>query len=429
MLAALAYDANLRWVLGSVILLGICTGAIGTVLILRKQGLLGDVLAHAALPGVALSFLLFQSRNSFILMLGAICSCALAYWFIQVLTKTTKIKSDSSFAIALSLFFAFGAGLITYIQKLALGSQSGLDRLLFGQAGALVKSDLQALALLSIVFVVFFVFAGRKLKELTFDRQFCVVQGVQSRTYDLILAVLAVALIALSLQLVGAVMLAGLLIIPAAAARLWIKDFWQMVFVAAFIGACSGVVGTLVSYNYVAQPTGPWIILLATAFFVISFIFAPVRGTLSTYLRRRSFKRKVEKENILRTIYRELEESKEADVSSAIELSRILIHREYSRARLLYLLKDLRQSGLVYQTGNSVALTHLGLERAAAITKGHRLWEAYLASGQELDPSLWHAEAEEVEHLLTAEQLESLSQKLQQPKSDPHGRVIPGKDS
>jgi manganese/zinc/iron transport system permease protein len=428
MLAALAYDANLRWVLGSVILLGICSGALGTVLILRKQGLLGDVLAHAALPGVALSFLLFQSRNSFILMFGAICSCALAYWFIQALTKTTKIKPDSSFAIVLSLFFAFGAGLITYIQKLPLGSQSGLDRLLFGQAGALVKADLQALALLSIVFLVFFIFAGRKLKELTFDRQFCLVQGVKSEAYDLILAILAVALIALSLQLVGAVMLAGLLIIPAAAARLWIKDFWQMVFVAALLGASSGAIGTLVSYNYVAQPTGPWIILLATAFFVISFIFAPDRGILSSYLRRRSFKLKVEKENILRSIYKELEEFHSGDISCAIDLSKILIHRGYSRTRLLYLLKDLRKSDLVNQTGNLVRLTKLGLERAIAITKGHRLWEAFLASGQELDPSLWHAEAEEVEHFLSAEQLEALSQKLQQPKSDPHGRVIPRED-
>lgn len=419
-------DPNLLWVLGSVFLLGLCAGGLGTILNLRRQGLLGDVLAHAALPGVAFSFFLFQSRSSFILMLGALCSCALAYLLIHLFVTYSKIKSDSAFAIILSLFFAVGAGMITYLQKLPLGSQSGLDRLLFGQAGALVASDLHALILLSILTLIFFLIAGRKLKEITFDRQFCAVQGVSLNSYDGFLAMLAVALIALSLQLVGAVMLAGLLIIPAAAARLWIKTFWQMVLVAAVLGAASGVLGVLVSYRLPAQPTGPWIVVWASLLFMCSFLFAPRRGVLSEYLKQKAFKDRIDQENILRSIFRELEKRELDLLQGTVGADAVMLHRSYSRYRLQHLLKQLVAAKMLCLVGGQLQLTEAGLLKAQQLTKGHRLWESLLATGNEGDPAFWHEEAEEVEHFLSQQQVSQLQERLQQPDSDPHGQKIPG---
>jgi manganese/zinc/iron transport system permease protein len=426
MLMLFLSDPNLLWVLGSVVLLGLCAGAVGTVLNLRKQGLLGDVLAHAALPGVAFSYILFSSRSSLVLMAGALVSCTLAYLLIKYLLQTTKIKTDSAFAITLSFFFALGASLITYIQRLPSGSQAGLDRLLFGQAGALTAADLRALVFLALVTLFFFLLFSRKLKHITFDSEYCQVQGVHIRYYELILAALSISLIALSLQLVGAVMLAGILIIPAAATRLWIATFYQMLVASSLLAALSGVLGVLVSYSFPAQPTGPWIVLWASVIFVFSLILAPKQGLLFSYLRRRKLQERIDTENILRSLYREYETLNLNPVTTGITTDALMLHRDYSRQRLQSLLGVLSRQNFVVDRNGEVALTAEGLKYATMLTKGHRLWEAWLATEGAGDPAYWHHEAEEVEHFLSSDQVNILEERLQQPQSDPHGRKIPG---
>ena len=426
MVSFLFNDPNLLWVLGSVLLLGLCAGAVGSVLNLRRQGLLGDVLAHAALPGVAVSYLLFNSRSSVLLMLGALFSCTLAYLLIKNLTLTTKIKTDSAFAITLSFFFAMGAALITYIQKLPSGSQAGLDRLLFGQAGALTAADLRALILLALGTLVFFLLFSRKLKQITFDPQYCQVQGVHLRYYEIVLAALSICLIALSLQLVGAVMLAGILIIPAAATRLWIRTFYQMLVIAAGLGALSGLLGVLISYSFPAQPTGPWIVLWASLIFLLSLIFAPHHGLLFVYLRKRKLRERIDLEDILRSLFREYEGRNLNPLRDAVATDALMLHRDHSRQKMESLLDLLCRQNLLTRINGGISLTSEGLKYATLLTKGHRLWEAWLAIEGAGDPDYWHHEAEEVEHFLSSEQVSIIEERLQKPQSDPHGRKIPG---
>ena len=134
-------DYTLRYVaLGSAIL-GITSGALGCFTLLRKQSLFGDAIAHAALPGIGFAYLFAGTKDSLLLMLGA----AIFAWFggmiTLAITSTTRIKQDAALGITLSVFFGLGIVLLSYLQSIGGASQAGLDRFLFGQAAALIESD------------------------------------------------------------------------------------------------------------------------------------------------------------------------------------------------------------------------------------------------------------------------------------------------
>ena len=115
-------------------LLGIVSGVIGSFAVLRKQSLLGDVVSHAALPGIALAFLLVQVKDTSVLLIGALIAGLLATGVVHVIDKYSRIKFDSALALVLSVFFGTGLVLLTYIQKIPNANQAGLDKFIFGQA-------------------------------------------------------------------------------------------------------------------------------------------------------------------------------------------------------------------------------------------------------------------------------------------------------
>ena len=102
---------------------------------LRRRSLLGDALAHAALPGVALAFLWTQSKTLPILLLGATVSGVVGVLVIEAIVNYTRIKSDAALGIVLSVFFGGGIVLLTHIQQSEVGNQSGLDKFLFWTGG------------------------------------------------------------------------------------------------------------------------------------------------------------------------------------------------------------------------------------------------------------------------------------------------------
>ena len=134
-------DFTLRNVLLGAALLGLSSGTLGSFALLRQQSLLGDTLAHAALPGVCLGFLLSGTRAPLPIFLGALASGALAAAFTLLLTRSSRLKTDAALGVSLSLFFALGLVLLTLIQRSAGAGQAGLESFLFGQAAAVVPSD------------------------------------------------------------------------------------------------------------------------------------------------------------------------------------------------------------------------------------------------------------------------------------------------
>jgi manganese/zinc/iron transport system permease protein len=263
------------------------SGALGTYAVLRRQSLLGDAISHAALPGIAIAFLLTGSKAPLILVLGAAIAGWLATLIILSIVRLTRIKYDSALGLVLSTFFGFGLVLLTLIQRTGNANQAGLDTFLFGQAATILKRDVLTIGILGGAALIIMLILWKELKLLVFDEGFAASIGFPIRSLDILLTGLLTIAIVLGLQAVGAVLMSAMLVAPAVAARQWTDRLNLMVLLAACFGALAGVSGTIISSTAARIPTGPTIILCATVVVGISIVFAPNRGLLWNRLRQR----------------------------------------------------------------------------------------------------------------------------------------------
>ena len=279
------FDYTLMIVAIGAALLGTVSGALGTYAVLRRQSLLGDAISHAALPGIAIAFLLTGSKTPLILVIGAAIAGWLGTLLILSVVRLTRIKYDSALGIVLSTFFGFGLVLHTLIQRTGNANQAGLDTFLFGQAATILKSDVLTIGILGGIAIVVMLVFWKELKLLVFDEGFAASLGFPIRALDILLTSLLVIAIVLGLQAVGAVLMSAMLVAPAVAARQWTDKFSVMMFLAACFGALAGVSGTIISSSASRIPTGPTIVLCATVVVGVSILFAPNRGLLWDWLR------------------------------------------------------------------------------------------------------------------------------------------------
>ena len=269
--------------------LGAVAGALGCFAVLRRQSLLGDAVSHAALPGIALAFILTQSKAPLTLFLGALIAGCLGAIIVMNVVATTRVKSDSALGIVLSVFFGAGLVLLTFSQRQPGASQAGLDRFLFGQAATLLNRDLWFMAIAGTVVIFALIVFWKEFKILSFDPVYAASLGMPVRTLEVLLTALIVAAIVLGLQTVGVVLMSALVVAPAAAARQWTNRLSTMVLLGALAGAVAGVLGALTSSTFERVPAGPAIVLFASIITIASFLFAPGRGLLwqSIAMRRR----------------------------------------------------------------------------------------------------------------------------------------------
>ena len=265
--------------IGTAILGAVC-GMLGSFAVLRKQSLLGDAISHAALPGIAISFLITGVKDNNSLLLGALISGLLgAFWIKSIITKT-HLKSDTALGLILSLFFGVGMLLLTYIQKLPNSNQSGLETYLFGQAATLLEKDIWFMALVTSICLLILLLFWKEFKVLLFDTEYTKTIGFNVKFLDSLITSFIVIAIILGLQTVGVVLMSAMLLAPAAAARQWTNKLSMMVLLASVFGAVSGIIGTGISASYSNLSTGPVIVLVASVFVLISFVFSPIRGLL-----------------------------------------------------------------------------------------------------------------------------------------------------
>ncbi|WP_309122711.1 iron chelate uptake ABC transporter family permease subunit [Paenibacillus sp.] len=296
----LALDPNIRWILLATMLLGTSSGVLGSFAYLRKQSLMGDALSHAALPGVCIAFMLTGIKSLWFFMIGAAIAGAIATFGIGFITRHSRIKQDAALAIVLSAFFGLGIMLLTRIQQSGSGSQAGLDKFLFGQAAAMIQSDVYTMAALALVLIAACALFFKHFKLISFDAGFARMIGYPTAALEQFLMLLLVVAVVVGIQAVGVVLMAAMLITPAVAARYWTDRLGVMVVLAGVFGAASGVLGTLVSTVANQLPTGPLAVLAATAIFVLSVLFAPRRGLVAKRLQRAKVKRDVRREQASR---------------------------------------------------------------------------------------------------------------------------------
>ncbi|GAL65603.1 metal ABC transporter permease [Jejuia pallidilutea] len=278
-------DYTLRTITLGTAILGAVTGMLGSFAVLRKQSLLGDAISHAALPGIAIAFLLTGAKNSNILLLGALISGLIGTFWIRGIVKKTHLKSDTALGLILSLFFGFGMLLLTFIQKQPNANQAGLDKYLFGQAATLLESDVWMMAIVTGICLSVLLLFWKEFKILLFDADYTKTLGFHTKFIDILITSFIVLAIVLGLQTVGVVLMSAMLLAPAAAARQWTNSLSMMVLLSAIFGAFSGVFGTAISASQNNLSTGPVIVIVASVFVLVSFIFSPTRGLLFKQIR------------------------------------------------------------------------------------------------------------------------------------------------
>lgn len=429
LLPTLSYSA--RNVLIGATLLGALGGLLGSFALLRRQSLLGDALAHAALPGVCLAFLITGSKSPLPLFVGALLAGVLGSLLILATVRWSRIKEDSAIGIVLSVFFGVGIVLLTAIQKLPAGNQSGLDKFLFGQAATLVEEDLKVMAILGAVVLAVVLALFKEMKLLAFDPGFGASLGLPMRRLEVLMTLLLVVVVVVGLQTVGVVLIVATLITPAAAARQWTDRLGTMVALSSGIGAAAGVAGSLASSLVPRLPTGPVIVLVSSTVLIVSLLFAPRRGLLWARLRERRVADRIRCENLLKDLYLQGERQVagpapgKGDWDAFLSWPLLMGLRGQSSADLTRSARPLLAAGLAERQGDSLRLTPAGLAAAETVVRKHRLWEVYLTRRLELPSDHVHRDAEAMEHALTDEAVAEIEELLGFPELDPHGRRIP----
>lgn len=303
-LLSLLGDYTLQKVAIGAALLGLISGVLGSFAVLRKQSLLGDTLSHAALPGVCLGFIIAGGRELGSILTGALITGTLAALTMLLLTRMSRLKTDAALGVALSVFFAVGVVLLTYIQGGNNASQGGLDSFLFGQAAATLTSDLWVMATITAIALALVTVLWKEFKLVSFDPEFAACSGLPVVLLEATMTVMIALAVVVGLQMVGVVLMAAMIIAPAVAARQWTKRLEHMVLLAAAFGIVGGMCGAVISAMGPGLATGPLIILSLSLIVVISLLLAPGRGFAWELYKLRRDRRTLRTQQVLTTLYR-----------------------------------------------------------------------------------------------------------------------------
>lgn len=251
------------------IMVGIICGVIGSFIVLRGMALMGDAISHAVLPGVAISYML--GINFFY---GAVVTGVLTALGIGIISQNSRIKNDSSIGLVFSAMFALGIILITVAQ-----SATDLTQILFGNVLSVRTSDMIITLIVGAVVLLAVFLFYKELLVSSFDETMAAAYGLKVRMIHYGIMVLLTLVTVASLQTVGVILVVAMLITPAATAYLLTNRLSTMIFLAAFFGATSSVIGLYISFLS-NLPSGPVIVLATTAIFVLVFLFSPKQGVI-----------------------------------------------------------------------------------------------------------------------------------------------------
>jgi manganese/iron transport system permease protein len=251
------------------ILIGILCPIVGSYLIVQRMALLGDVIAHCVLPGLSISFFLGID-----ILIGAFGSGILGSFIIAWIRSQSRIKVDSAMALTFSSFFALGVMLISVLK-----TKLDLDSFLFGDILGVTLTDIQRTLVITVLILVAIRLFYKELLFYTFDPTGAQAIGLPVNVIYLgFMAAITLTIIA-SMQAVGVILVIALLIGPALTAYLMVKELHHMMGLGALIGVFVSLSGVYLSY-YHNLPSGPAIVLVSSALFLLVLLFSPSQGIL-----------------------------------------------------------------------------------------------------------------------------------------------------
>lgn len=416
------------------ILMCFTSALVGVICMLKKRSLLGEALSHATYPGIVISVVIAQAfctvsegLISVAIALGAFFSSIIGLLAIEYMEKKQGINSDVALCFILSTFLGTGVLLASKIQITHALLYQKVQIFLYGQIATLLKVHLWMYGVLALLTCLVICILFQEIRISIFDKNYARSIGISSKSIDMICFFVIIWAIVIGLRSVGIIMMSGMLIIPATTARQYTNRLSTLFILSGVFGIISAFVGSILSMQplwmlskgkALYMPTGPLIVLVASALCLISLLLAPSRGLLFRKIRIFQFNYKCLLENILKKIW-------QLQVNRAVPL--IELKRCFSGFPLLFTISlyQLQKRHWIVRKNGQIALTSEGVRRAEYIVRLHRLWEAYLFSCLDVDIKKVHASAEEMEHILTRELEADLTTLLKNPKFDPHYQTIP----
>jgi manganese/iron transport system permease protein len=267
LLVPLTYSFMQRGLLAA-LMVGILCAVIGCYVVLRGMAFLGDALAHAILPGVALAYL--WGGN---LLIGAFIAAVVVAMGIGLISRRSTLKEDTAIGILFAAALALGVALISSIRTYA----TDLSHILFGNVLGVSTSDLWLTAGLGGLILATIVVLYKPFLVISFDPVLAATLRLPAEPLRFLMLILLALTVVVSMQTVGVGLVAAMLVTPAATAYLVTRRLGTMMLVSAALGAFSSLAGLYLSF-YINVASGAVIVLVATLLFLLVFLFVPERG-------------------------------------------------------------------------------------------------------------------------------------------------------
>jgi manganese/iron transport system permease protein len=273
--APLAYGFMQRGFLAS-LMVGVLCAVVGCYVIVRSLAFLGDALAHAILPGVAIAYLLKGD-----LMVGALLAAVVVALGIGAFSRHGAIKEDTAIGIVFAAALSLGVALISTIRTYAVD----LTHILFGNVLGVTTGSLWLTAALTCLVLATIALLYKQFLVVSFDPVLAATLRLPAEVLRNVMLILLALTIVVSLQTVGVGLVAAMLVTPSATAYLLTRRLSTMMAVSAAIGAFSSVAGLYLSF-YINVASGAVVVLTATVVFLVVFMLAPRRGVVWEWVRR-----------------------------------------------------------------------------------------------------------------------------------------------
>jgi ABC-type Mn2+/Zn2+ transport system permease subunit len=248
------------------ILVGAMCGALSSFVVLRRMSYIGHGLAHAVLGGVGVGVAFGVD-----LYVGAAAATVLSALLIDRVARRRGLHADAAIGIVTTAIFAIGVATLSIVP-----TRVNIEALLFGNILGVDRADLLVAATIAVGFAAVLVALYKPLVLTTFDPEVAAVHGVRTGVIELVFSLTTAAVVVASVRVLGVLLIAAAVVVPAAAARLVTRSFGVMLLVATAIGVGSSVVGLYTSFH-VNVPSGPTIVLAGSAAFTVAFLVTALR--------------------------------------------------------------------------------------------------------------------------------------------------------
>ncbi|MBC8354229.1 MAG: metal ABC transporter permease [Planctomycetes bacterium] len=448
------WDAYDTWTVVTAALAAMACSLPGVFLVMRRQSMMGDALAHTTLPGIVVAFLLahslqqagwissatYDSWRHAAMFIGALVIGVVSAVLTEWVQKLGRVEASAALGVVFTTLFAVG---LLLIRLKADQVHIDPDCVLYGIIETTVMDTVpntqipraavvNGLVLLANLLLVTLFF--KELRISAFDAAISTTMGINSHAMHYALMAVTAATLVSAFESVGSILVIAMLIAPAATAHLLTDRLDRLIAISLAVAALSAFLGHLsaitlpsIVFTRLGYPevvdtsTAGMMAVAAGGLFTIAAMFGPRYGVISKVLDQARLSRSIIAEDILGLLYR-MEEESDATALALNQLTAMIGTRTWPT----YLAaRGLAASGDVAVRGSSYELSPPGRERAKRLVRAHRLWESYMAKHFDLPADHLHESAARVEHFLGAELREELAAELEDTAEDPHGREIP----